>query len=480
MPGAAVSSIANNGTVFVPSGVLSTGALSGTGTLVIVNGATGDIAGATSQTFSFGGGNATLRLENPTQYTGTLVGFGGAEKTFLGDTLVLAGLKGDSASIANGNTLVVKAGVTTIDSVVLGSNYTGDTFSAVTKGNDTTVVMTTGPVSRNMMPASIVNFSDQAGLAAADDTLIENTLSAAAADWGQYVVGYAPLRLSLTLVNATAGARIAQAGPGFSSTDDVTLSQTSLTALNTGNYVPGQAIDINVTLFAGGSNINSLFLGSTVAQPTLPGNLIDLQSVFRHELAHGLAWSGLYQNNLNGTTKAFSQPVQSTFDQDVQATVNNGTATAANFVGLNAESVYATLISSSSLVPVPLTLTNVGENIYHFGNLNTDPLAHDLMTGIGITSGTSLPISTMDQPVMRDVGLPVAAGLLCFARGTRIATPDGPTPIEVLALGDVVLTEDGEPMSVRWIGHRQLECRRHPEPPLVRPVKIAAHAFGPE
>lgn len=480
LSGGAASSIANDGTVFVASGVLSAGTLSGTGTLVIVNGATGDITGAASQTISFGGANATLRLENPTQYTGSLVGFGAADQIFQGDTLVLGGLKGDGASIANGNTLVVTSGGTPIDSIMLSGDYHNTTFSAATLGNDTQVLMTSGAVTRDTMPISIASFADQAGLGSADEALIQNTLSAAAADWGQYVTGFAPLRLSLTLANTAPGARIAQAGPIFTSSDGVTLSETSLVALNTGNYLTGQAIDINVTLYAGGTNIASLFLGPTLGQPTLPANLIDLRSVFRHELAHGLAWFGLYQDNPDGTTQAFSAPFQSTYDQNVQATVNNGTVTAANFTGPHAEAEYAALIASPSLVPVPLTVTNQGENIYHFGNLNTDPLAHDLMTGVGISPGATVAISAMDLAVMRDVGLPVTAGLVCFARGTRIATPDGEIPVETLAPGDLVVTEAGEAMTVRWIGRRRLDCRRHPEPSVVRPVRISAHAFGPD
>ncbi|HEX4261609.1 MAG TPA: Hint domain-containing protein [Acetobacteraceae bacterium] len=43
--------------------------------------------------------------------------------------------------------------------------------------------------------------------------------------------------------------------------------------------------------------------------------------------------------------------------------------------------------------------------------------------------------------------------LLCFLRGTRIATPAGEVPVEALRAGDLVLTlPDRAPLPVRWIG----------------------------
>ena len=29
-----------------------------------------------------------------------------------------------------------------------------------------------------------------------------------------------------------------------------------------------------------------------------------------------------------------------------------------------------------------------------------------------------------------------------------------------------------------WAGHREVDCRRHPEPEKIMPVRVAAHAFG--
>jgi autotransporter passenger strand-loop-strand repeat protein len=67
----------------------------------------------------------------------------------------------------------------------------------------------------------------------------------------------------------------------------------------------------------------------------------------------------------------------------------------------------------------------------------------------------------------------------CFAAGTLILTERGDVPVECLAVGDRIPTEDGATEPVIWIGARDVDCRRHPRPGQVQPVRIQAHAFGP-
>ena len=69
--------------------------------------------------------------------------------------------------------------------------------------------------------------------------------------------------------------------------------------------------------------------------------------------------------------------------------------------------------------------------------------------------------------------------IACFAEGTCIRTPDGERPVETLIIGDRVTTIDGGERPVQWIGHRAVDCGRHPAPETVQPVRIMAHAFGP-
>ena len=70
----------------------------------------------------------------------------------------------------------------------------------------------------------------------------------------------------------------------------------------------------------------------------------------------------------------------------------------------------------------------------------------------------------------------------CFCSGTQIRTASSEGLIDVavehLAIGDRVVTSSGAHRPIKWLGHRTVECRRHPRPHETMPVRITAHAFG--
>jgi hypothetical protein len=78
--------------------------------------------------------------------------------------------------------------------------------------------------------------------------------------------------------------------------------------------------------------------------------------------------------------------------------------------------------------------------------------------------------------------LPAGGGtdiVTCLAAGTRVRTARGDIPVEQLVEGDRVPTRiSGHEAAVTWIGHRRLDCRQHPKPEQVWPVRIAAGSFA--
>lgn len=85
-----------------------------------------------------------------------------------------------------------------------------------------------------------------------------------------------------------------------------------------------------------------------------------------------------------------------------------------------------------------------------------------------VVSGMTHPNRTGDR----------APSVICFTPEAQIATPDGPRAAGDLAEGDVILTKDDGPQPVRWIGRRRMSGARLYTMPELRPIRIAARAFG--
>jgi hypothetical protein len=126
----------------------------------------------------------------------------------------------------------------------------------------------------------------------------------------------------------------------------------------------------------------------------------------------------------------------------------------------------------------------------HTATLNGNVL--DLTTSSGsLVQTVTLNVGSMDysnaaftvaenvgntQATVKVSGVQAAA---CYAAGTRIRTQTGEVLVEHLAAGDIVHAHFAGATPVVWTGHRHVDCRRHPEPSQVWPVRVSAHAFGP-
>jgi hypothetical protein len=90
-----------------------------------------------------------------------------------------------------------------------------------------------------------------------------------------------------------------------------------------------------------------------------------------------------------------------------------------------------------------------------------------------ITAATGLTFVASTDP---DGGTLISVA--CFRHGTRLATPDGPRPVETLRIGDPVLTHGGAIRPIRWLGHRAYPAALIRRQPQLRPVRLAAGALG--
>ncbi|MFH6786454.1 MULTISPECIES: Hint domain-containing protein [Methylobacterium] len=68
--------------------------------------------------------------------------------------------------------------------------------------------------------------------------------------------------------------------------------------------------------------------------------------------------------------------------------------------------------------------------------------------------------------------------VVCFCTGSLIATAQGDVPVEHLQVGDIAVTSSGEHRAIRWIGRRTIDCRNHPDPQAILPIRIGKDAFG--
>lgn len=156
--------------------------------------------------------------------------------------------------------------------------------------------------------------------------------------------------------------------------------------------------------------------------------------------------------------------------------INAGTVQSANFTGANARVAYGAVLGTNVATDVPLTAQSGSQNLYH---LTGSILAGDLMHENGISAGTTEAISQLDIAILRDAGLTFTADLVCYAGGTRIATPEGERPIEALRVGDPVLLAGGGSAPIVWTGHRRVHPDRQPDPYPLRPILIRRSAIAP-
>lgn len=71
-----------------------------------------------------------------------------------------------------------------------------------------------------------------------------------------------------------------------------------------------------------------------------------------------------------------------------------------------------------------------------------------------------------------------ASDIVCYAKGTMISTIRGLVRVEKLQPGELILTVSGKYEPLKWLGFREVDCKRHSNPTEANPVRIVKHAFG--
>lgn len=97
---------------------------------------------------------------------------------------------------------------------------------------------------------------------------------------------------------------------------------------------------------------------------------------------------------------------------------------------------------------------------------------------VGADGGTYSGFVRAKDVGERDLTVTPPPIIICFAAGTIIDTDLGPTAIEALSVGDLVLTDDNGFQPIRWIGQRYLGPSDLRDVPELRPVRIKAGALG--
>ncbi len=286
---------------------------------------------------------------------------------------------------------------------------------------------------------------------------------------------------------------------------------------------------------AGGTDF--AYGGAQTGNPSLPAPQYDLQqqlATFQAQVPDPAA-GALYTVDIgiNDVLKVLDQPDPAQYDALVEQSVQTEAAFIASLIADGATDVLVMNVPDLGTLPIEIALgparvasvsalsrfydttlqatlaTLPGAASIHildayslFDSVVADPAAFGLTNATDAvwtgdstdpasgTLATTVP-AQQNQYFFWDIVHPTAGGysviasaaetlldLACFAQGTRILTGRGEVPVERLRVADLVRTRDGRLAPVRWLGHRRVDCDRHPRPWDMQPVRVRAGAFG--
>ncbi len=137
---------------------------------------------------------------------------------------------------------------------------------------------------------------------------------------------------------------------------------------------------------------------------------------------------------------------------------------------LDQPSGYGGTIENPAGNTVELAGVNAASGTIHAGMLKVT------ITGGGTLSFPVVGVARVVSVSENDGNAEIA--IACFVAGTRIATPCGEVPVEMLHIGDEVITASGCVERIRWIGRRRYSAAAVAADRARRPIRIAAGALG--
>jgi Hint domain len=144
---------------------------------------------------------------------------------------------------------------------------------------------------------------------------------------------------------------------------------------------------------------------------------------------------------------------------DPALTDATGPVGALPFVASETDPSILTAFTGTGIYDLPIS--SVGTSFAQGGD--------NLVSELTLNAGAEVQISYVYTPAVA-----------CFAAGTRIMTESGLIAVEHLTVGmQAVTATSGVSAPIIWIGYRTVDCRRHPKPLAVSPVRVRAGAFGP-
>jgi hypothetical protein len=438
---------------------------------------------------------------------------------------------GDPDALANTSfDLVLNAATTTLDGggtielvpnisifVVNDNEVIGATTTPAVLENVDNTIAGSGDLGSTTNPLALIN--DVGGIIDASSyggsALTINTVTLRNAGLLEST-GRRQLIVNSTTIDNAGGTILTAGNPQESFSGDITLNAvdvvggTVMTTTFTDNYGnPSQAGGIT---FAGGASTldggtGTMTVGALTQLAVQTGSTLDLIGTIDWQNAtlqtNGgvtnagtVTGTGQFAGDLvnTGVVRAYG----GTFDITGAVTGAGSMAIAAGGTfelgGASAEAFdFGGATGSTLILDTPSAYTGALTNVAHGDFIQLDSVD---VASTQVLNGTTLAITLMDNSVI-DYGvanLPKGAffhidsasasqstlSVECFAEGTRIRTCDGETKVEDLTVGDMVPTcLDGSAQRIVWIGRRAIDCEHHPDPRRVRPIRIAAHAFGP-